>query len=199
MWRFYLAAGADGLVVLEPGAAKSAEVISLHTEDRAAFPIRIPEWLPEFLPSLRQLATCLVAVIDYKVDHECLIHVLEYAKISERPLVLVCEELSDVAGEIICLNLKRDTVTILPVIPKAFGDRRHDDFRDLAFLTGAEYFSAANRLVVGKAMGPLLGIAQEVSLDHDLLFVRGKPGFSATGSYMEELTLQMNAAEAEYD
>lgn len=96
-----------------------------------------------------------------------LLPILERVAPTNKPLVIICEDMDGEALSTLVLNALRGTLKTVVVKAPGFGDRRKDMLQDIAILTGAQVVTEEVGLKLANTTLDMLGTAKVVKVTKD--------------------------------
>jgi len=192
------AVGRDGVVVIQHGQLSSSSKFELKVERRAYFHAQVSDWHPDVASIVNTISDCAVLIIERKFGKDILVPILEFAVQDGRPLLLVSEEMDEVAQEILRTNIHRGLVRVLSVSVKAYGSRRRGELTDLATLSGAHLFDATSSFVPRAIRPEIFGTLTKAEFEDGHLFVTSEET-EARAELAKRIRSELNAPQSPYD
>lgn len=119
---------------------------------------------------------------------------------SNRPILIVADEVEGDALTNIVLNCMRGTFTAVAVKAPGFGDRRKAMLEDLAILTGAQVITDDLGLDLKDASIDMLGTASKVEVTKDnTTVVDGDGDENSIDARVSQLKSQIEETESDFD
>ena len=124
---------------------------------------------PQFITNNERMTVefenCLVVVADSKVDAvKELVPLLEQVMQSNKPLLIVCEDITGEALATLVVNKLRGIIQVAAIKAPGFGERRKALLQDIAIVTGADYLATDLGLSLETATMDNLGTARKVTI-----------------------------------
>ena len=143
----------------------------------------------------------LILVTDRKVKTiQELLPILEKVVQSGKPLLLVADEVEGEALTTMILNKLRGTFTCVAVKAPGYGDRRKDNLKDIAILTGGEVITEELGLKLEDATLEMLGTARQVTVTKELTtIVEGKGSAEDIASRIAQIKSLLADSTSDFD
>ena len=143
----------------------------------------------------------LILVTDRKVKTiQELLPILEKVVQSGKPLLLVADEVEGEALTTMILNKLRGTFTCVAVKAPGYGDRRKDNLKDIAILTGGEVITDELGLKLEDATLEMLGTARQVTVTKELTtIVEGKGSAEDIASRIAQIKSLLADSTSDFD
>ena len=192
--------GKDGVITVEEakGINDDLDVVEGMQFDRG--------YLSPYFVTNTEKMTCemenpLLLITDAKITSlKDLVPVLEQIQQTNRPLLIIADDLEGEALATLVLNRLKGVLNIAAVKAPGFGDRKKEMLKDIAILTGATVITDELGLSLEKATLPDLGQAARVVIDKDnTVIVDGKGDGTAVESRVAEIKIQVGNTTSEYD
>ena len=124
---------------------------------------------PQFITNNERMTVefenCLVVVADSKVDAvKELVPLLEQVMQSNKPLLIICEDITGEALATLVVNKLRGIIQVAAIKAPGFGERRKALLQDIAIVTGADYLATDLGLSLETATMDNLGTARKVTI-----------------------------------
>jgi len=192
--------GKDGVITVEEakGINDDLEVVEGMQFDRG--------YLSPYFVTNTEKMTCemenpLILITDSKITSlKDLVPVLEQIQQTNRPLLIISDDLEGEALATLVLNRLKGVLNIAAVKAPGFGDRKKEMLKDIAILTGATLITEELGLSLDKATLAELGQATRVVIDKDnTVIVDGKGDKNAVIARVSEIRIQTESTTSEYD
>ncbi len=192
--------GKDGVITVEEakGINDDLEVVEGMQFDRG--------YLSPYFVTNTEKMTCemenpLILITDSKITSlKDLVPVLEQIQQTNRPLLIISDDLEGEALATLVLNRLKGVLNIAAVKAPGFGDRKKEMLKDISILTGATLITEELGLSLDKATLAELGQATRVVIDKDnTVIVDGKGDKEAVKARVSEIRTQIESTTSEYD
>ncbi len=192
--------GKDGVITVEEakGINDELEVVEGMQFDRGYLS-------PYFVTNSEKMTTemdnPLILITDSKISSlKDLIHILEQTQQTNRPLLIIADDVEGEALATLVLNRLKGILNIAAVKAPGFGDRKKEMLKDIAILTGGTVITEELGLTLEKATLDQLGQAGRVVIDKDnTTIVDGKGDKAAVEARIKEIKAQIENTTSEYD
>lgn len=192
--------GNDGVITIEEsnGLNTELEVVEGMQFDRG---YQSPYMVIDSDKMVAELERPYILVTDKKISSfQDILPLLEQVVQSNRPILIVADEVEGDALTNIVLNRMRGTFTAVAVKAPGFGDRRKAMLEDLAILTGAQVITDDLGLDLKDASIDMLGTASKVEVTKDnTTVVDGDGDENSIDSRVSQLKSQIEETESDFD
>ncbi|WP_213407444.1 chaperonin GroEL [Staphylococcus pettenkoferi] len=192
--------GNDGVITIEEsnGFNTELEVVEGMQFDRG---YQSPYMVTDSDKMVADLERPYILITDKKISSfQDILPLLEQVVQSNRPVLIVADEVEGDALTNIVLNRMRGTFTAVAVKAPGFGDRRKAMLEDLAILTGAQVITDDLGLDLKDATMDMLGTANkaEITKDHTII-VDGDGKEEDIDARVSQIKARMEETESEFD
>lgn len=192
--------GNDGVITIEEsnGLHTELEVVEGMQFDRG---YQSPYMVTDSDKMVAELERPYILVTDKKISSfQDILPLLEQVVQSNRPILIVADEVEGDALTNIVLNRMRGTFTAVAVKAPGFGDRRKAMLEDLAILTGAQVITDDLGLDLKDASIDMLGTASKVEVTKDnTTVVDGDGDENSIDARVSQLKSQIEETESDFD
>lgn len=192
--------GNDGVITIEEsnGLNTELEVVEGMQFDRG---YQSPYMVTDSDKIVAELERPYILVTDKKISSfQDILPLLEQVVQSNRPILIVADEVEGDALTNIVLNRMRGTFTAVAVKAPGFGDRRKAMLEDLAILTGAQVITDDLGLDLKDASIDMLGTASKVEVTKDnTTVVDGDGDENSIDARVSQLKSQIEETESDFD
>ncbi len=192
--------GNDGVITIEEsnGLNTELEVVEGMQFDRG---YQSPYMVTDSDKMVAELERPYILVTDKKISSfQDILPLLEQVVQSNRPILIVADEVEGDALTNIVLNRMRGTFTAVAVKAPGFGDRRKAMLEDLAILTGAQVITDDLGLDLKDASIDMLGTASKVEVTKDnITVVDGDGDENSIDARVSQLKSQIEETESDFD
>ncbi|HDJ4373861.1 TPA: chaperonin GroEL [Staphylococcus aureus] len=192
--------GNDGVITIEEsnGLNTELEVVEGMQFDRG---YQSPYMVTDSDKMVAELERPYILVTDKKISSfQDILPLLEQVIQSNRPILIVADEVEGDALTNIVLNRMRGTFTAVAVKAPGFGDRRKAMLEDLAILTGAQVITDDLGLDLKDASIDMLGTASKVEVTKDnTTVVDGDGDENSIDARVSQLKSQIEETESDFD
>ncbi|HCY8807795.1 TPA: chaperonin GroEL [Staphylococcus aureus] len=192
--------GNDGVITIEEsnGLNTELEVVEGMQFDRG---YQSPYMVTDSDKMVAELERPYILVTDKKISSfQDILPLLEQVVQSNRPILIVADEVEGDALTNVVLNRMRGTFTAVAVKAPGFGDRRKAMLEDLAILTGAQVITDDLGLDLKDASIDMLGTASKVEVTKDnTTVVDGDGDENSIDARVSQLKSQIEETESDFD
>ena len=192
--------GKDG--VIDVGEAQTMETVTEYVEgmqfDRGYIS-------PYFITDRDRMETVFanpyILIHDKSISNmKDLIPLLEQIAQSQKPLLIIAEDVEGEALATLVLNNLRGVLKTCAVKAPGFGDRRKEMLQDIAVLTGGQVITEELGLKLEGAQLSMLGQAKSVKIDkNNTMIIDGNGNKDDIDARVKEIKTQLDATDSEYD
>ncbi|MBA1433331.1 MAG: chaperonin GroEL [Epsilonproteobacteria bacterium] len=192
--------GQDGVITVEEakGIVDELDVVEGMQFDRGYLS---PYFITNTEKMTAEIENPWILLVDSKINSlKDLLPVLEQVQKTNRPLLIIAEDVEGEALSTLVVNKLRGVLNISAVKAPGFGDRRKAMLQDIAILTGGTVISEETGLTLEGANIDMLGQASRVVIDKDnTVIVDGAGSKEAVEARVKEIRTQMETTTSEYD
>jgi chaperonin GroEL len=192
--------GQDGVITVEEakGISDELDVVEGMQFDRGYLS---PYFITNSEKMIAEIENPFILLFDQKISNlKDLLPVLEQVQKSNRPLLIIAEDVEGEALATLVVNKLRGILNISAVKAPGFGDRRKAMLQDIAILTGGQVISEEIGRTLESATIADLGQASRVVIDKDnTTIVDGIGDTAAVQARIGEIKTQIEATTSEYD
>lgn len=190
----------EGVITVEEakGTQTTVEVVEGMQFDRGYIS-------PYFVTNTEKMETVLdnpyILIYDKKISSmKEIMPILEATLQTNRPLLLIAEDVDGEALTGLVLNKLRGSLRIAAVKAPGFGDRRKEMLQDIAILTNGTVISEETGLKLDTATIDMLGQCEKVSINKEnTTIVGGKGSKEAIEDRATQIKAQIAASTSDYD
>jgi chaperonin GroEL len=192
--------GKEGVITVEEakGLETTLEVVEGMQFDRGYIS---PYFVTNQERMMAELEDPYILVSERKVTNmKDLLPLLEGVARSQKPLLIIAEDIEGEALATLVVNKLRGTLNTVAVKAPGFGDRRKEMLKDIAVLTGANVVSEDLGIKLESVTLNDLGRAKRVHVDKDnTTIVDGAGDKNAIKGRIEVIRKQIEEASSDYD
>jgi len=192
--------GPEGVVSVEEakGTSTALEVVEGMQFDNG--------WLSAYFVTDPERMECvlvdaLVLLYDKRIaTMQGIVHLLEHAVKTQRPLLIVAEDVEGEALATLVVNKLRGALQAVAVKAPGFGDRRRAMLDDIAVLTGAQVISEEAGVKLEKVGPELLGRVKRVIVTKEKTTLVGGDGSKPKiAGRIEQIRRELRDVKSDYD
>lgn len=192
--------GAEGVITVEEakGMDTVLEVVEGMEFDRG--------YLSPYFITDSERMTCVmddpyILVVDKKISTmKDLVPVLEDVLRTNKPLLIIAEDIDGEALATLVVNRLRGTIKVAAVKAPGFGDRRKAMLQDIGILTGAQVVSDDLGMKLDTVKVNMLGSARQITISKDsTIIVDGRGNSDAIKERCEQIKHQIEESKSDYD
>jgi len=192
--------GQDGVITVEEakGIVDELDVVEGMQFDRGYLS---PYFITNTEKMTAEIENPWILLVDSKINSlKDLLPVLEQVQKTNRPLLIIAEDVEGEALSTLVVNKLRGVLNISAVKAPGFGDRRKAMLQDIATLTAGTVISEETGHTLEAAAIAMLGQAARVVIDKDnTVIVNGAGDENAVQARISEIKTQIEATTSEYD
>ena len=192
--------GQDGVITVEEakGISDELDVVEGMQFDRGYLS---PYFITNTEKMTAEIEQPFILMFDGKISNlKDILPVLEQVQKTNRPMLIVAEDVEGEALATLVVNKMRGILNITAVKAPGFGDRRKAMLQDIAILTGGQIISEEIGRTLESTTINDLGQAARVVIDKDnTVIVNGIGSKEAVASRIAEIKTQMETTSSEYD
>lgn len=192
--------GQDGVITVEEakGISDELDVVEGMQFDRGYLS---PYFITNSEKMIAEIDNPYILLFDQKISNlKDLLPVLEQVQKTNRPLLIIAEDVEGEALATLVVNKLRGILNISAVKAPGFGDRRKAMLQDIAILTGGTVISEEIGRTLESTTIDDLGQAARVVIDKDnTTIVDGVGDSAAVQARINEIKTQIEATTSDYD
>jgi chaperonin GroEL len=192
--------GADGVITVEEGKGLETEVkvVEGMQFDRGYLS---PHFVTDNDAMTADLRDCYVLVHEDKLSNvRSLLPLLEKLKDSNKPLLIIAEDIEGEALATLVVNKLRGILKVCAVKAPGYGDRRKAMLQDIAILCGGEAIFKDLGMDLEKVTLKQLGTAKRILVDNDnTTIVEGKGKSADIKARCEQIKREIDGTTSDYD
>ena len=192
--------GQDGVITVEEakGISDELEVVEGMQFDRGYLS---PYFITNTEKMIAEIENPWILLADSKISSlKDMLPVLEQVQKTNRPLLIIAEDVEGEALSTLVVNKLRGVLNISAVKAPGFGDRRKAMLQDIAILTAGNVVSEETGHTLEGTTIQNLGQAARVVIDKDnTVIVNGAGEEAAVNARIAEIKVQIDATSSEYD
>ncbi len=191
--------GRDGVITVEEstGLSFDVEVVEGMRFDRGYLS---PYFITNPDKMTVELEDPLILLFDKKISSlQVVLPILERALQTQRPLLIVAEDVENEALATLVLNKVRAGLQVAAIKAPGFGDNRKELLEDIAVLTAGKVISEDLGIKLENAQLDDLGRAKRVIINKDTTtIVEGKGEKEKIANRVEQIRMQLTSVESDY-
>ncbi|PIF04629.1 MAG: chaperonin GroEL [Arcobacter sp.] len=192
--------GKDGVITVEEakGIEDELDVVEGMQFDRGYLS---PYFVTNVEKMTAEMDSPYILLCDKKISSlKELLPILEAVNQTQRPLLIIAEDVDGEALSTLVVNRLRGSLNISAVKAPGFGDRRKAMLQDIATLTGATVISEEMGMTLETATMDFLGTAAKVVIDKDnTTIVDGSGDKEAVDARISQIRNEIENTTSEYD
>ena len=192
--------GKDGVITVEEakGIEDELDVVEGMQFDRGYLS---PYFVTNVEKMTAEMETPFILLCDKKISSlKELLPILEAVNQTQRPLLIIAEDVDGEALSTLVVNRLRGSLNISAVKAPGFGDRRKAMLQDIATLTGATVISEEMGMTLETATMDFLGTAAKVVIDKDnTTIVDGSGVKELVDARIGQIRNEIENTSSEYD
>ena len=192
--------GQDGVITVEEakGISDELDVVEGMQFDRGYLS---PYFITNTEKMTAEIDQPFILLFDSKISNlKDLLPVLEQVQKTNRPLLIIAEDVEGEALATLVVNKMRGVLNISAVKAPGFGDRRKAMLQDIGVLTGGQVVSEEVGRTLETTTIEDLGQAARVVIDKDnTVIVDGAGAKEGVSARIAEIKVQMETTTSEYD
>ncbi|MEX1099144.1 MAG: chaperonin GroEL, partial [Bacteriovoracaceae bacterium] len=192
--------GKEGVITIEESktADTYSEVVEGMQFDRGYLS---PYFVTNTEKMLTEFDNANILITDKKISGmKELLPLLEKSVQSNKPLLIIAEDIEGEALTTLVVNKLRGTLNVAAVKAPGFGDRRKEMLKDIACLTGGQVISEELGMSLETAELDVLGTAKKITIDKEnTTIVDGAGEKKAVDDRVKALKGQIEETTSDYD
>ena len=196
----FVKVGKDGVITVEEGrqAETHVDVVEGMQFDRGYLS---PHFVTNQEDQTVELEKCLVLIHEEKISNaKDMVPLLEAVSKSNRPLLVIAEDIEGEALATLVVNKMRGILNICAVKAPGYGDRRKAMLGDIATLTGAQAILKDLGVKLDAVKLSDLGTAKKVTITADDTIIVGGAGTKkAIDGRADQIRKEMEVTDSDYD
>ena len=148
-----------------------------------------------------ELENAYVLVTDQKINNvQEILPVLEQAVQTNKPLLLIADDIENEVTSTLVVNKLRGTFNVVATKAPGFGDNQKDILKDIAILTGANFYSKDLNMDLKEMKLEDLGTVKKVVVTKDnTTMIGGNGAKDIIDARVKEIQAQMENCKSDYD
>ncbi len=196
----FVKVGKEGVITVEEakGTDTTVDIVEGMQFDRGYIS---PYFVTNSEKMEAELQNPYILIYDKKISAmKDILHILEKAAQSGRPLLIIAEDLEGEALATLVVNKLRGTLKVAAVKAPGFGDRRKEMLQDIAVLTKGTVISEEQGFKLENADLSYLGQASSVTINKDnTTVVGGKGDKKDITARVNQIKAQIESTTSDYD
>lgn len=147
------------------------------------------------------LENAYVLITDQKINNiQEVLPVLEQVLQTNKPLLLIADDFENEVTSTLVVNKLRGTFNVVATKAPGFGDNQKDILKDMAILTGANFYAKDLNMDLKDMQLADLGVAKKILITKDNTTIIGGQGDKEQiAARVAEINAQMDNCNSEYD
>ena len=148
-----------------------------------------------------ELENAYVLVTDQKINNvQEILPVLEQVVQTNKPLLLIADDIENEVTSTLVVNKLRGTFNVVATKAPGFGDNQKDILKDIAILTGANFYSKDLNMDLKEMKLEDLGTVKKVVVTKDnTTMIGGNGAKDIIDARVKEIQAQMENCKSDYD
>ncbi|ESQ51913.1 hypothetical protein EUTSA_v10016425mg [Eutrema salsugineum] len=192
--------GKEGVITIQDGKTlfNELEIVEGMKIDRGYIS---PYFITNQKNQKCELEDPLILIHEKKISNlNSMVKVLELALKTQRPLLIVAEDLESDALAVLVLNKLRAGIKVCAVKAPGFGENRKANLHDLAVLTGGQVITEELGMNLEKVDLSMFGNCKKITVSKDdTVFLDGAGDKKSIGERCEQIRSMVEASESDYD
>jgi chaperonin GroEL len=192
--------GKEGTITVQDGKTlhNELEVVEGMKFDRGFIS---PYFVTDTKTQKTELVNPLILLTDRKISVvQPIIHYLEFAAKTGRPLLIIAEDIESEALATLVLNKLRGGLNVCAVKAPGFGDNRKNLLLDISVVTGAQLVSEELGIKLETADPSVMGSAKKIVITKDdTLVMEGKGEAADVAERVLQIKAQIDKTKSDYD
>jgi len=192
--------GKEGTITVQDGKTlhNELEVVEGMKFDRGFIS---PYFVTDQKAQKAELENPLILITDKKISViQPIIHFLEFAARTGRPVVIIAEDIESEALATLVLNKLRGGLNVVAIKAPGFGDNRKNLLLDISVVTGAQLVSEELGIKLDTADPSVMGSAKKIVVTKDdTLIMEGKGDQGDITERVSQIKAQIEKTKSDYD
>lgn len=148
-----------------------------------------------------ELENAYVLITDQKINNvQEILPVLEQVVQTNKPLLLIADDIENEVTSTLVVNKLRGTFNVVATKAPGFGDNQKEILKDIAILTGANFYSKDLSMDLKEMKLEDLGTVKKVVVTKDnTTMIGGNGSKDAIDARVKEISAQMENCKSDYD